>query len=262
MARASAAYNRFARYYDVIYRDIVNYAGDVDFLEAAFRRFSARPRTIVDLGCGTGNHALPLARRGYAVTGLDRSTEMLSFARRKAATAGMRVRFAKGDMKTFRFAQTFDVVICMFGAFGYLLTPTDVSRCLRRVRAHLAANGLFVFEFWQGSAAKPAPFQSWTHIASPGLEIIRLEESRFDPRTGRLPIEFRFFVIRRGRVVDRFDERHVVQTHSVPRVRALLRTSGFDLLGAFSGTTQRKDFTPPTKESFRVMAIARPRAQS
>ena len=83
-----ASYGRFARYYDRIYDGIVDYEGDVDFLERAFLRFRRKPRTILDLGCGTGNHDLPLARRGYEVTGLDRSQAMLVQARKKAIAAG------------------------------------------------------------------------------------------------------------------------------------------------------------------------------
>src|SRR6266566_7446409 len=80
------------------------------------------------------------------------------------------------------------------------------------------------------------PVPSWTHKRDPALEIVRLEVSRFDPRTGRLPIEFRFFVLRHGRVLDRFDEVHVVQTHDRDEMRTLLRRSGFDLAGAFAAT--------------------------
>jgi len=257
-----ASYGRFARYYDRIYDGIVDYEGDVDFLERVFRRFRRKPRTILDLGCGTGNHDLPLARRGYEVTGIDRSQAMLVRARRKAAAAGVEVRFIRGDMPSVDLGRTFDAAVCMFGAFGYLLTPRDIARCLRSVRRHLSSTGLFVFEFWQGSAARPSPYPSWTHKRDSDLEIVRLEVSRFDPRTGRLPIEFRFFVLRDGRVLDRFDEVHVVQTHDRDEMRDLLRRSGFDLAGVFAATNARKGFEPATNETFRAMAVARPRAQS
>lgn len=261
MGRTSRnAYGRFAGYYDLVYRDLVNYEDDVDFLEAVFRRYRRRPRTILDLGCGTGNHDLPLARRGYEVTGIDRSAGMIAVARRKSARVrGPRPRFVRGDMRRFRLGRTFDAAICMFGAIGYLLTVRDILACLRSVRAHLLPGSLFAFEFWQGSAAKPAPHRSWIYVARRGLEIIRLDENRFDPRTGRLPIDFRFFVLRGGRRIDTFAERHVIQTHPVREIRGLLRRTGFDLLGAFAATNMTKEFKAATEDSFRVMAIARAR---
>ncbi|MGI0149265.1 MAG: class I SAM-dependent DNA methyltransferase [Thermoplasmata archaeon] len=256
-------YGRFARYYDLIYHGLVDYEGDVDFLEAVFRRLSQHPRTILDLGCGTGNHDLPLARRGYEVTGIDRSTGMLALARKKAATVrGPRPRFMRAEMRQFRLDRTFDATICMFGAIGYLLTSRDFTSCLRSVRAHLRPQGLFIFEFWQGSAAKPAPHRSWIHLSKRGLQIVRLDEGRFDPRTGRLPIDFDFFVFRGDRLLDRFAEHHTIRTHSVRDMRVLLRWGGFDLLAAYAATNVKKGFEPATKKTFRVMAVARSRGES
>src|SRR3989442_2867429 len=212
--QSQSTYGRFARYYDIIYHNLVNYEGDVDFIEAVFRRYRVNPRTILDLGCGTGNHDVPLARRGYRVTGIDRSRDMLSLARKKAAAYRVRPRFVRADMRSFRLGQTFDVAVCMFGAFGYLLTERDALRSLHSIRTHLEPRGFFVFEFWHGLAARPSGVQTWTHIAKKSMEIVRLEESRFDSRTGRLPFEFRFFVLRGGRVLDRFDELHTIQTYT------------------------------------------------
>ncbi len=260
--RPGRGYGQFARYYDFIYHDIVNYEGDVDFLEAVFRRWMPEKlQRILDLGCGTGNHDLPLARRGYEVTGLDLSATQLAVARKKARRARLRVHFVRGDMRSFDMDRTFDAAVCMFGAFGYLLKPLDVARCLRRVRAHLRPDGLFVFEFWQSSAARPSGFQSWFHKTGSEYELVRLSEARYDPRTRLLPFEFRFFVFRKGRVLDRFDETHTVRTYDVGRMRALLRQGGFDVLAFTAATPERKGFDPVRKDTFRIMAVARPRRE-
>jgi len=54
----------------------------------------------------------------------------------------------------------------------------------------------------------------------------------------------------------------MIQTHSVLDMQVLLRRGGFDLLGAFAATNVKKGFSPATKETFRVMAVARPRGES
>src|SRR5437016_4227226 len=140
--------------------------------------------------------------------------------------------------------QRFDVAICMFGAFGYLLTQRDALQSLRSIRTHLEPKGFFVFEFWHGPAARPSPFQTWTHIAKKDIEIVRLDEARFDPRTGRLPVEFRFFVFGAGRGLDRFDGLHSIQTYTGRGMRGLLRRGGFNLLGTFAATNVKKDSDP------------------
>ncbi len=258
--RQDGRYGRFARYYDFIYHDIVDYAGDVAFLEAVFRRWMPeRPRSLLDLGCGTGNHDLRLARRGHEVTGLDLSAAQLAVARAKARRARLEIRFVRGDMRSFELGRRFDAAVCMFGAFGYLLEPSEALGCLRSLRRHLRPGGLFVFEFWQSSGARPAGFQSWFHKGGSDFELVRLSDSRYDPRTRLLPVEFRFFVFRGGRVIDRFDETHVIRTHPVDEMRDLLRRGGFSPLAMYAATPQEKGFGPVRKDTFRVMAVARAR---
>ena len=259
MPRGEERYGRFAKYYDFIYETVINYSADVRYLEAVFHRFlPRRPRTILDLGCGTGNHDLPLARRGHAVTGLDLSRSQLAIARRKATEAGAQIRFVTADMRSFDLGATFDAAICMFGAFGSLLTTRDVLSCLRSVRRHLAPDGVFAFEFWQSSAARPPPHQSWFHRAGPEFELVRLSEDRYDRQTRLLPIEFRFFVFKGRRVLDRFDETHTIRTYLVPEMRGILRRGGFDLVAAFGATDGTgKGFGRVRRDTFRVFAVCR-----
>jgi len=75
----------YADQYDLLYSD-KNYEAECDLIEEVFRRYAkSSVETILDLGCGTGGHAFPLARRGYRVTGVDRSAEMLAHAREKTS---------------------------------------------------------------------------------------------------------------------------------------------------------------------------------
>ncbi|MDP7044922.1 MAG: class I SAM-dependent methyltransferase, partial [Alphaproteobacteria bacterium] len=106
-------------FYDLFYES-KDYEDECNFVEAAFGRFAAgKVKTVLDLGCGTGGHVLPLAARGYEMTGVDLSQTMLDQARRKAAQAGITADFLQGDVREVEVGQTFDAVISMFVVMGY-----------------------------------------------------------------------------------------------------------------------------------------------
>ena len=106
------AYNRvFARYYDRLYSK-KNYEAEVAYILKAYERFRGRlPRKILDVGCGTGNHAMILGKRGLNVVGIDISSEMINAAKRKI-TDELRdnIRFVCFDLKDFM-ENGFDLVI-------------------------------------------------------------------------------------------------------------------------------------------------------
>ncbi len=251
-------YRRLAKYYDLIYGDIVDYAGDCDYVEKLFRKFGGgRPvRSILDLGCGTGNHAIELARRRYAVTGIDLSAAQLREAREKVRGKRLAVKFVRGDMRRFDLRRTFDGAISMFGGFGYLYTDRDVLSHFRCVRRHLEPGGLYAFEYWQESAAIDR-VRSWV-LREKELRIIRLDDSRTDRVRHRLRMDFRFFVLDGDRLVDRFEEVHTVRLYLAREIRVLLARGGFRLLGAYAATPAKKGFDAVRRETFRVMAVARP----
>lgn len=114
--------------------------GEVDFVERELGR--NRSRRILDIGCGTGRHAIELARRGYQVTGFDLSEGQLRRAREKAAEAGVSVDFQHRDATQPHFSQEFDAAI-MFceGAFPLMETDRKNFAVLQYAAASLRPGG-------------------------------------------------------------------------------------------------------------------------
>lgn len=101
-----------------------NTVAEVDFLVDSL--WLAAGTAVLDVGCGTGRHAIELARRGCCVTGLDVSRGMLDVARRHAARAGVEVTWLESDARDFSLPGRFDAVICLCeGAFGLLGSGDD-----------------------------------------------------------------------------------------------------------------------------------------
>ncbi len=128
--------------YDVDDRD--NLTADIPFYIDHARKTGGE---ILDLGCGTGRVAIPLARHGFKVTGLDLSREMLEIFNGKLdAEPGLRdmIAVVHGDMARFHFERQFSLVIVPFRAFQSLTDEGDLASCLRCIRECLSDDGLFI----------------------------------------------------------------------------------------------------------------------
>ena len=102
---------------------------------------------VLEIACGTGRVAIPIARRGFAVTGLDVVPGMLEAARSKAGAAGVPARWVEGDARTFDLgSERFGLIFMTGNAFQFFLTNADQEALLGRVCAHLHDEGLFAFE--------------------------------------------------------------------------------------------------------------------
>ena len=101
---------------------------------------------ILDLGCGPGRYALPLAAAGFQVTGVDRTVPFLDEARSRAASAGLEVDLVESDMRTFRRTGAFDAAISMLTSFGYFEDPGDDIRVLENVLDSLKPGGILLID--------------------------------------------------------------------------------------------------------------------
>lgn len=99
---------------------------------------------VLEIACGTGRISIPIARSGYAVTGLDIVPEMLARARRKSA--GLPVRWVEGDARDFNLGEQFRLIFLTGNAFQAFLKLEDQEALLKRAHAHLYDEGLFAFE--------------------------------------------------------------------------------------------------------------------
>ncbi len=101
---------------------------------------------VLDLCCGPGRHSVPLAQRGFSVTGVDRSEFLLGKARQRAAEAGVEVEWVSSDMRDFVRTDAFDLALSMSGSFGYFQDKREDTRVLRNVLESLRPGGKFLVE--------------------------------------------------------------------------------------------------------------------
>ncbi len=127
-------------------------AVEADFIEAQFS-LPAGGGKILDVGCGFGRHSIELARRGYAVTGIDPAEAMIVAAQERADAAGVTVDFRQTAGEQFANYDVFDAAICLFTSLGQMGENGENSGLLGRVYDALKPNGLFIIEVPQRETA-------------------------------------------------------------------------------------------------------------
>lgn len=106
----------------------------------------AKPHSILDLCCGPGRFAVPLTRRGYQVTGVDRTAYFLNKAKERAARENVNVEWVQEDMRTFVRPGAYDLALSMFTSFGYFDDKDEDLTVLRNVFASLRPGGALVMD--------------------------------------------------------------------------------------------------------------------
>lgn len=245
----------YATEYDELYRD-KDYAGECDLLEEAFRRCGTGAiRTIVDFGCGTGNHAIPLALRGYRVTGMDVSAEMLGVARRKSGVSAVDVEWRQGDIREAPAGGPFDAGLFMFAVLGYLRRNEDVMAALGNARRQIRHGGLLVFDVWYGPAVLAIKPSDRVKISSiPGGKVVRTVTPTLDTRQHLCEMRYHVWRLVGDRVEAESEESHVVRYFFPMELELMLTQAGFALtsLTAFPTLDRTADET-----TWNVLGVAR-----
>lgn len=174
---------------------------------------------ILDLPCGVGRHALELARRGHTVVGIDRTASYIERARAEAGRQSLAVTFETGDMREVCMPDTFDVIVNLFGSFGYFADPDDDRRVVEHMYASLHAGGQFMIEtMGKEILARDFRARDWSEDS----DLLLLSERTIGANWSR--VDTRWIVIHG---TERFEHRVSVRSYSAAELTSLLASCGF-----------------------------------
>ena len=231
-----------AKIYDKIWGKY-DYDADVKFLDWLFKEYGCR--SIIDIGCGTGNHAIRLSKLEYEVTGVDISETMLEIAKEKDKDA--KIRFIQGNMrkleKPIPKGKKFDAAICLGQAFSNLITNRDVHAFLDGVHRILRKKGLFVFDARNAKKIDEERLNKLLleHIVTEEkMQLLLLTYNTRHPRNRNVIIWRPIYLMKENDKVDLQIREHKLRWSHYFMLKKTLTENGFKVTATYSGNTKQE----------------------
>jgi len=219
----------YSAYYDMLYKN-KDYRSEAEYIHQLIQQQAPNARSILNLGCGTGNHDLYLANLGYAVTGIDLSAEMIDLANQKIkGQTGVDLQFQTGDVRTIRTNKKYDVVVSLFHVVSYQVSNEDLNAAFATAAAHLAEGGVFIFDCWYGPGVLTSPPVVRHRVLENGrLRIHRIANPVMHFDENYVDVNYTILVVNKeDHSVYEIEETHKMRYLFTPEVSALSGVHGF-----------------------------------
>lgn len=228
----------------------VPYRDWVAYLKQLLSRSHARPRTVLDLACGTGTVSQLLACEGMKVTGVDISEGMIKEARRKSELEGRIVDYHVQDAGELDLpGLRFDLCISLFDSLNYITDPEHLRSAIYRVYSHLNRKGLFIFDLNTEYALKNRFFDQDNLNSDDELKYDWASE--YDTKTRICAVKMKFWHRREDGTEKEFVETHWQYAYSTEEITTMLADAGFENIEIFHAYTTR----PATRTSDRLFFV-------
>ena len=222
------SFKEYAEYYDMIY-NAKDYEKEVDFIEDFIEEIigESKPKKILEVGCGTGNYTKILVDRGYEVTAVDVSEDMLKLASEKCDC-----EVIKGDIRDITLNEKFDTCIAMFAVMGYITENTDIIKALNNIYKHLKPNGIFAFDVWNGLAVlRLLPEQRLKEVENDEIKIIRFAVHTLRAFEQICEVNYKLIIQNKSdNKLNEINEKHVMRFYFPQELKYYLENAGFEVL--------------------------------
>ena len=216
------AYHNLAASYDRLTND-VDYEATVDFYYEILKQEGLKPRTAVDLACGTGSVTAILARKGLQVIGVDMSEEMLTEASQKAFELDPAPWFICQSLQELRLPKAVDLAVCALDSLDYITDPADCKEAIHRTYKYLNPGGIFIFDVNTPEKLRAMDGQVFLDEDD---DVYCVWRGEFDEQTNICSYGMDLFQ-RNGNLWERSFEEHCEYAYSADQLVGYLKEAGF-----------------------------------
>ena len=228
-------FSDYAQYYDLLNQQ-KDYKQEVDYIISLINQFAPNAKYLLDLGSGTGLHAIHLAEKGYSVSGIDQSQNMINVAKKRLLTLPNQIskllNFDIGDIRTFSTNKSFDVVLSLFHVVSYQITNSDLIKSFNTVSKHLKPGGIFIFDCWYGPGVlSDKPYSRNKRFENDKIIINRLATPLSHPIKNQVDVHFDIEITNRqtGKS-EKIKEIHKMRYLFNPEIKQFLKMNNLKLI--------------------------------
>ena len=242
------AYKNLAISYDRLTND-VDYSAVVDFYHTILYQEGVKPRTAVDLACGTGSVSLLLAQHGYQVTGVDMSEDMLTVACSKVQQLDNPPVFACQKLQELHLPRGVDLAVCGLDSMNYIVDPADCEKAIKRVFKSLNPGGIFIFDVNTPEKLRAMDGQVFLDEDD---DVYCVWRGDFDGQTNICSYGMDLFQ-RQGKTWQRSFEEHQEYAYTQEQLMQYLKSAGFNNIRVYGD----RHMGAPTAQDQRIYFSAR-----
>jgi len=228
-------FGNYARYYDLLYRQ-KDYNAEADYIALLLKKFAPSANSILELGSGTGRHAICLAKKDFTISGVDLSETMVAQANARAAKLqpelAKRIDFTVADVRTLKMVRKFDAAVSLFHVLSYQTTNDDIKGFFNTAKNHLSPGGIFIFDFWYGPAVlTQKPERRELILEDDAIYVRRLANPEMFYNDNCVEVNYDLTI--RDKATDKIEkinECHRMRYLSLPEIQHFLRDIDMELV--------------------------------
>lgn len=232
---------KYAQYFNHFYKD-KDYKKEAEYVDSLIRRYAGGDgKSLLDVGCGTGSHDFCFLTKGYRVSGVDQSPEMIAMANNLNPEES-RIRFYVAQAHSFALKDKFDAAVSLFHVMSYLSSSDTLIKSLKNIHRHLKKGGVFIFDFWYGPAVlAQRPELKIKIINSQDEQIKRIARPKLDVNANTVDIRYEFAVKNKKTGQNRkIFEHHIMRYFFLPELYLILKIAGFKVAGCLEWMSLKK----------------------
>jgi SAM-dependent methyltransferase len=221
-------FSNYSKYYDLLNKG-KDYGAECDYIVEQVQKYKPNSIDFLELGCGSAEHAFHLSKKGYRITGIERSPGMIESAKSKGI---LNFEVSEGDATNFSLDKHFDCCLSLFHVISYITDTKDLISCFKHVSSHLKPGGLFMFDIWYAPAVLSVkPENRIRRFENDEVSIVRFAEPTLHTSKNVVDVNFELHIYDKiQKIKEVINEVHPMRYFSIPEIDMLVSYNGFEML--------------------------------